>query len=286
MAVFYTAKEVNAGIQKKIEQDLALLCEKGVLPVLATLRVGENGADVSYEIGATKRMKALGIGVRNVRVPADASQTQIADSLRELAEDGAVHGILLLQPLPQGIDEAAIKAIIPPEKDVDGATADNLGAVLANREECYPSCAPAAVIALLDHYGIEMKGKDAVIIGSGLLVGRPLAMLLAGRFATVTLCNVYSKDVPSIARRADVLVSAAGVAALVTEKYVREGQIVIDVGTTFKDGHLFGDVDVASVEPVVAAVTPTPGGVSGITTTILARNVVHAAKRRMDAGQS
>jgi methylenetetrahydrofolate dehydrogenase (NADP+)/methenyltetrahydrofolate cyclohydrolase len=284
MAVLYTAKEVNEGIQEKIEQDLALLKEKGTLPTLATVRVGENGADISYETGATKRMKALGLDVRNVLIPADASQEQIADSLRALADDDAVHGILLFQPLPQGIDEAAIKAIIPPEKDVDCATVDNLGAVLAGREDCYPYCAPSAVIALLDHYGIALKGKDVVIIGSGLLVGRPLSMLLANRFATVTLCNVYSKDVPAIAQRADILISAAGVAGLITDAYVREGQIVIDVGTTFKDGHLLGDVDIASVEPVVAAVTPTPGGVSGITTTILARNVVQAAKRSVDAG--
>jgi len=284
MAVLYTAKEVNAGIQEKIEQDLALLKEKGTQPTLATVRVGENGADISYETGATKRLKALGLDVRNVLIPADASQEQIADGLRALAVDDAVHGILLFQPLPDGIDEAAIKAIIPPEKDVDCATVDNLGAVLAGRDDCYPYCAPAAIIALLDHYGIELKGKDVVIIGSGLLVGRPLSMLLANRFATVTLCNVYSEKVPAIARRADILISAAGVAGLITDAYVREGQIVIDVGTTFKDGHLLGDVDITSVEPIVAAVTPTPGGVSGITTTILARNVVQAAKRHIDAG--
>jgi methylenetetrahydrofolate dehydrogenase (NADP+)/methenyltetrahydrofolate cyclohydrolase len=280
MAQLYTAKEVNEGINSLIERDRAALEKKGVLPTLATVRVGENGPDVSYEIGATKRMQALGLGVRNVRLPADAPQGELIDALDGLAHDAGIHGILLFQPLPGGMDEAEAKARIPVEKDVDSATVANLGAVLAGREDCFPYCAPAAVIEFLDHYGVELKGSNVAIVGSGLLVGRPLSMLLANRLATVSLCNVFTKDVASFTRDADILISAAGVAGLITDRYVRKGQIVIDVGTTYRDGKLYGDVDMASVEPIVAAVTPTPGGISGTTTTVLAKHVVQAAMKQ------
>lgn len=278
MAVLYTAKEVNVGIRERFSADLQALVDKGVTPTLATVRVGENGADVSYEIGATKRMNALGLGVRNVVLAADAPQDEIITAITELGADAGVHGILLFQPLPEGIDDAKVKAAIPPLKDVDCATVDNLGAVLAGRADCYPYCAPAAVMELLDHYGIALKGKNVAIVGSGLVVGRPLAMLMASRLATVSICNVFTQDVPSFTKNADIVVAATGVAGLITGKYVREGQIVIDVGTTYRDGKLYGDVNMDSVEPVVAAVTPTPGGVSGITTTVLAKHVIQAAK--------
>lgn len=279
MAVLYTAKEVNAGIRKRWEHDLLELRKESIIPMLATVRIGENGADISYEKGATSRLTEAGLGVRNVRMPADVTQEFVIESLKDLSEDPQVHGILLFQPLPEHFDDAKVKAAITPKKDVDCATVENLGAVLAGWKDCYPYCAPQAVLEMLDHYGIELQGKYVVIVGSGLVVGRPLAMMLANRLATVSICNVYTKDTAGITKKADIVISAAGVAGLINENYVREGQIVIDVGTTYKDGKLYGDVNMEAVEPIVAAVTPTPGGISGITTTVLAKHVIQAAKR-------
>lgn len=277
MSVRYTAEEVNAGIEQRWKAELAALTAKGILPTLATVRVGEKGADISYELGATRRLTALGLGVRNLRLPADVAQEALIAELSALGEDPGVHGILLFQPLPPHLDDSAVKAAIHPGKDVDCTTVGNLGAVLAGRKNGWAYCAPAAVIELLDHYAINLQGKHAVIVGSGLVVGRPLAMLLSSRQATVTLCNASTRDIAALTRQADILISAAGVPGLITANHVRPGQIVIDVGTTYENGKLYGDVDLESVEPVVAAVTPTPGGISGITSTVLAKHVIQAA---------
>lgn len=279
MAKRLTASEVNAGIQAQLAPEIAALKARGILPTLATVRVGEKGADVSYEMGATKRMKSMELGVRNVVLPAGVSQEELIATLHELSVDHAVHGILLFQPLPQHMDEAAVKAAIVPSKDVDCATVENLGAVLAGRTDCFAYCAPAAVMELLDHYQIPLEGAYVTIVGSGLVVGKPLSMMLVDRLATVSVCNVYTQDTAACTRRADIVISATGVAGLINEKYVKPGQIVIDVGTTYKDGKLRGDVDLEAVEPIVDAVTPTPGGVSGITNVVLAKHVVQAARR-------
>ena len=280
MAILYTAKEVNAGIRAQLEPEIEALRERGICPTLATVRVGEKGADISYELGASKRMRGLGLGVRNVVLPAGVTQETLIETLRELSEDEGVHGILLFQPLPPEMDDEAVKSAIAPVKDVDCATVDNLGAVLAGWEDqCYPYCAPAAVIEVLDHYGIELEGASVAIVGSGLVVGRPLSMMLSNRLATVSVCNVFTKDTRAYTKQADIVISAAGVAGLIDDTYVKPGQIVLDVGTTFRDGKLLGDVNFEKVEPIVKAVTPTPGGISGITNMVLAKHVVQAAKR-------
>ena len=286
MAILYTAKEVNAGIRAELEPEIAALQAEGICPTLATVRVGEKGADISYELGATKRMKDLGLGVRNEVLPADVSQEELIAKLEELSSDPTVHGILLFQPLPAYMNDEAVKASIAPVKDIDCATVDNLGAVLAGWEDCYPYCAPAAVMEMLNHYHIKLEGANVVVVGSGLVVGRPLSMMLANRLATVSVCNVYTKDTRDYTRRADIVISAAGVAGLIDDTYVSPGQIVLDVGTTFKDGKLYGDVNLEKVEPIVKAVTPTPGGISGITNMVLAKHVVQAARRLKECGLS
>jgi methylenetetrahydrofolate dehydrogenase (NADP+)/methenyltetrahydrofolate cyclohydrolase len=279
MATLYTAKEVNEAISEQLGKDIAELKARGVTPSLKTVRVGENSADISYEIGATKRCRAIGVEVENLIFPEDIAQDSLTGELARLGNDSSTHGVLLFQPLPPRMDEKAVKANIPPEKDVDGSTDANLAGVMAGRKEGFAYCAPAAVMEMLDHYGVTLQGANVTIVGAGMLAGRPLFMLLADRFATVTVCNVYSRDVPSFTRSADIVIAAAGVAGLITKEYVREGQIVIDVGTTYKDGKLYGDVNFEEVEPIVKALTPTPGGVSGVTTTVLAKHVVQAAQR-------
>ncbi len=157
--------------------------------------------------------------------------------------------------------------------------------VIAGWDDCYPYCAPAAVMELLDYYGIELKGKDVCIIGSGLVVGKPLAMLMSNALATVSLCNIFTKDVTKFSKNADIVVSACGVPGLVDENYISEGQILIDVGTSFVDGKLRGDINLESVDEIVDAVTPTPGGISGITTTILAKHLISAAYKMYESGR-
>lgn len=283
MAKLFTAKEVNEGIQRRWQEDLKMLKAKNVIPTLATVRIGENGADISYEKGASKKLTSLELGVRNIHLPAEVSERETIETLESLSLDPQVHGILLFQPLPEHFNDERVKAAINPAKDVDCATVENLAAVLAGWEDCYPYCAPQAVIETLEHYGIDVKNKYVVIVGSGLVVGKPLAMMLVNRWATVSLCNVYTKDTAGITRQADIVVSATGVAGLISKDYVGKGQIVIDVGTTYKEGKLWGDVNLDEVEPIVAAVTPTPGGISGITTTVLAKHLIRAARKQTEA---
>lgn len=261
-------------------RDLRLrLEEKQILPTLAVVRVGAKPGDISYEKGIRKKMDALSIAVCSVALSPEAKERELIETIQQLSADKGIHGILLMQPLPAGMNAGRVKAAIAPEKDVDGATLTNLGHVLAGNTDGYSYCAPGAVMALLDYYGIPLKGANVVIIGSGLVVGRPLALLLADRFATVTMTNIYSKEVPSISKRADILISAAGVAGLVDASYVSEGQIVIDVGTSRKEGKICGDVNWEAIEPIVEAATPTPGGIGGITTTVLAKHVVEACAK-------
>lgn len=272
-------KEVNAEIKQKIRRIREQCPVKDVLPTLAVVRIGNNPGDISYEKGIRKTMDALSMAVCSVGLSQETGEEELVATIEKLAEDEGIHGILLMQPLPQGIDVDRVKATIPPSKDVDGATFDNLGRVLAGNTEGYSYCAPSAVMALLDHYEIPLKGANVVLIGSGLVVGRPLALLLADRFATVTMANVYSKDVPEMAQKADILISACGVAGLVEATYVHEGQIVIDVGTSRKNGKICGDVNWEEVAPIVKAVTPTPGGIGSITTHILALHLMLACAR-------
>lgn len=279
MAKRLIAKEVNDGIENQMAPAAAKLKANGVLPMLATVRVGEEGADISYEAGASKRMKELGLGIRNVVLPADIPQDVLISCLGELSSDRFVHGILLFQPLPNHMDDALVKMAICAEKDVDCATMKNLASVMAGWSQGFAYCAPVAVMELLDYYQIPLEGAKVTIVGSGLVVGKPLSMMLLERWATVTMCNVYTKDTPGHTKTADILISAAGVAGLIDERYVSPGQIVIDVGTTFRDGKLYGDVNLEAVDSIVEAVTPTPGGISGITNTVLAKHVVLAAQR-------
>ncbi|MGN0193829.1 MAG: bifunctional 5,10-methylenetetrahydrofolate dehydrogenase/5,10-methenyltetrahydrofolate cyclohydrolase [Pseudoramibacter sp.] len=278
MTEIYTAEAVNAAIQENWQSDLKALKDQGITPTLATLRVGHKGADVSYEKGATKRMRQYGIDVKNVVLDPPPEEKKIIEQIEALNEDPSVHGILLFQPLPEGYHDHQIIQHIDPKKDVEGATDANLADTLSGRLSGFAYCAPEAVMALLDHYHIDVYGKRVVIIGCGLVVGRPLASMLLKKRATVTMCNTGTRNLPEVAKNAEILIAATGRVHMVTEDFVSPGQIVIDVGTTYQDGRLWGDVDFEAVEKVVKAVTPTPGGVSGITSAILAKHVIAAAK--------
>ena len=281
MAEFFKGAPVSAALSERIRADVQALGARGVMPRLAIVRAGASPDDLAYERGASKRAAARGVETEVVALPADVTQARLLDELARLNAAPEVHGILLLRPLPAHIDEAAACNAILPDKDVDGVTNASLAAVFTGAPHGFAPCTAAACIALLDHYGVELAGKRAVVVGRSLVVGRPLAMLLLHRNATVTLCHTRTRDLAAVCREADILVAAAGREGVVGAAHVSAGQVVLDVGIHVReDGTLCGDVAFDEVEPVVAAVTPVPGGVGSVTTAVLLRHVVQAARRQ------
>ncbi len=285
MAKLLLAKEVNEGLKSAWEEDLSKLSDRGVTPTLATVRVGQKGPDISYEKGIVKKMTAYDLGVKNIVLDEDIDQESLIGEIEKLSNDTEIHGILLFQPLDERFDDRKVKEAICKEKDVDCATAENLGSILAGWADGFSYCAPQAVMETLKFYDIPIKGREFCIIGSGLVVGRPLAMLLSNELATVSLCNVFTEDSRLYSKKAHVLISACGVPGLIDETYVSPGQVIIDVGTSFVNGKLKGDVNREAVEDIVEALTPTPGGVSGITTTVLAKHLIRACKNLTEGGK-
>lgn len=281
MAELFKGAPVSAALSERIRADVQALGARGVMPRLVIVRAGASPDDLAYERGASKRAAALGVETETVALPLDVTQERLLDELARLNAAPEVHGILLLRPLPAHIDEAAACNAILPDKDVDGVTNASLAAVFTGAPHGFAPCTAAACIALLDHYGVELAGKRAVVVGRSLVVGRPLAMLLLHRNATVTLCHTRTRDLAAVCREADILVAAAGREGVVGAAHVSAGQVVLDVGIHVReDGTLCGDVAFDEVEPVVAAVTPVPGGVGSVTTAVLLRHVVQAARRQ------
>ena len=253
---------------------------RGVVPTLAIVRVGERPEDLSYERGALKRCEKVGISVKQFVLPEDAAQEELVAVIRQIHTDGAIHGCLLFRPLPRHMDEGAVCAALSPAKDVDGITPGSLAGVFAGSGAGYPPCTAQACIELLDYHGYDLKGKRAVVVGRSLVIGKPVAMLLLGRHATVTLCHTRTVDLAAECRRAEVLVAAAGKAGVIGADGLSPGQVVLDVGINVdQGGSLVGDVDFAAAQSVAGAVTPVPGGVGAMTTTVLARHVLEAAAK-------
>ena len=261
--------------------DVAALKEKGVTPTLGIVRVGERGDDLSYERGAVKRCETLGVAYEKFLLPADCTQEELMAVIDQVNKNDAIHGVLIFRPLPKHLDEAAVIKALDPEKDVDGITDGSMVGVFAGTNQGFPPCTPQACMEILDYYNVDCTGKKAVVVGRSLVVGKPAAMMLIKKNATVTVCHTRTVDMPSVVKEADIVIVAAGRAGVVDASYVREGQIVIDVGINVNaEGKLCGDVDYASVEPIVEAITPVPGGVGSVTTSVLIGHVVEAAKRK------
>ena len=258
------------------------LREKGIIPLLAILRVGARDDDISYERGASKKCRKTGVEVRSVVLPEDVEQEEFYRTLDELNNDPKVHGILMFRPLPKHLDNEKARLSINPEKDVDGCGNRSLTGVFINKKMGFAPCTAEAAMQILDYYSIELSGKMVVVIGRSLVVGKPLAMLLLNRNATVTVCHSRSINIPEISRDADIIISCTGQMESVNAECVREGQTVIDVGITYneKKQKLCGDVLFEEVEPIVAAITPVPGGVGSVTTSVLVSHVVEAALRQ------
>lgn len=283
MAKLMLGKEVNEKLNARIIAKCEGLKAVGVQPTLAIVRCGERPDDLSYERGATKRAATLGVEVKKIVLDENVTKEELLQTIEDLNANDKIHGVLLFRPLPTHLkaDQDEICNRLDPRKDVDGMTDGSNAGVFMGKPLGFAPCTPEACMEILDHYGVDCTGKKAVVIGRSLVVGKPAAIMLMGRNATVTVCHTRTKDVPAVAREADILVSAAGKLGSLTKDYVRSGQIVVDVSINWDEskGGIAGDAKFDEVEPVVAAITPVPGGVGAVTTSVLIGHVVEAAAR-------
>ena len=281
MAEILKGAPAAAALSEKTAAAVAALKEKGIVPTLAILRVGERPDDLSYERGATKRCEAVGVAVKNVVLPGDVDSETFFAALEGLNNDPSVHGILMFRPLPKHLDSEKARKMLAPKKDVDGCTDGSLAGVFTNTALGFPPCTAQAAMEILDYYGVDCAGKRAAVIGRSLVVGRPAAMMLVHKNATVTVCHTKTVNMPEIIRQADIVIVCAGKLETIGKEYFRPGQVVIDVGINWSEekNKLCGDVKFDEVEPIVDAITPVPGGVGGVTTVVLVSHVAEAAGR-------
>ena len=283
MAKQLLGKEVNEKLNARIIAECEELKARGVNPTLAIVRCGERPDDLSYEKGATKRAEALGVAVEKFLLPEDVSKEELLRTIDAINANDQIHGVLMFRPLPKHLkaDQDEICNRLDPRKDVDGMTNGSNAGVFMGKELGFAPCTPAACMEILDHYGIDCTGKKAVVLGRSLVVGKPAAMMLLKKNATVTVCHTRTVDMPSVVKEADIVIVAAGRAGVVDDRYVSSGQTVIDVGINVnEEGKLCGDVAYDKVEPVVKAITPVPGGGGSVTTSVLVGHVVEAAMRK------
>lgn len=280
MATLLRGAEVVSALNEKVQTDVRALTARGVVPTLAILRVGEKPDDLAYERGAMKRAETVGVVVRQIALPQTVSQEELLAEIEKINSDESIHGCLMLRPLPKHIDDLRAREALLPEKDIDGITEGSLAGVFTGTKRGFPPCTAQACMEILRHYKFDLAGKNAIVIGRSLVIGKPVAMMLLGQNATVTICHTKTKDMPALTKRADILIVAAGKPGVVGAEYVSAGQIVLDVGINFNaEGKMTGDADFAAVEPIVGAITPVPGGVGTVTTSVLMAHVVEAAKR-------
>jgi methylenetetrahydrofolate dehydrogenase (NADP+)/methenyltetrahydrofolate cyclohydrolase len=251
----------------------------GFAPAIAVLRAGEDPASVSYANQIQKAFTAAGMGFVLHLLPATATQSEIETLVGELSHDKAVHGIMVQEPLPKGIDEEAVKTHIAAAKDVDGVTPVSMGLLTGGVGEFFAPATPSGGMEMLKRSGIELKGKRAVVIGRSSIVGKPMALLMLHQHATVTICHSRTVDLPAVAREADVLVAAIGRGKMVGADFVKPGAVLVDFGVNFVDGKMVGDIDFEAVKEIAGAVTPVPGGTGPMTNIMLMKNVITAAKR-------
>ena len=285
MATILKGAEVVSALNERIRAEADALKAGGMTPALAVVRVGERADDIAYERGILKRAESVGVTVRLFALPETATERELLDTIRLINESDDIHGCLIFRPLPKGIDDEKIRAALLPEKDVDGITDGSLAGVFAGTKRGFPPCTAAACIEMLDYYQIPTEGRRAVVIGRSLVIGKPVAMMLLQKNATVTICHTRTKNMPEVTRQAEILIVAAGRAGVVGADYVSPEQTVLDVGINFTaEGKMVGDADYSAVEPVVAAITPVPGGVGTVTTSVLMAHVVEAARRAKSRG--
>lgn len=270
------AEAMEADLRPRVER----LRQHGVIPTLAIVRVGDRPDDISYERTAIKRAEALDIDVRVFDFPSDVSHDLLAGDIRYINEDPRIHGCLMFRPLPEFLDEKALCDLLAPHKDVDGVSSAALAGIFTDDPDSLPPSTAEACIKVLDHYRVPLEGKHVVVLGRSLVIGKPVSMMLLRHDASVTICHSRTKDLANITRAADMVICATGRAKAYGAEYFSPGQIVLDVGINFDDeGHMCGDVDFEAVEPLVAAITPVPGGIGSITTLCTMEHTVRAAEQ-------
>lgn len=288
MARMLTGKPVVEALAVGMREAIGDCEAQGVTPTLALLRLGESPSDMAYERTACKRAESLGVAVRSLALGADADEAEVADAISRVNADPSIHGCLMFRPLPSHLDEALLCELLAPEKDIDGITARSLAGVFAGGPGGFGPSTAEACLQVLDHYGITLAGKHVAVAGRSLVVGRPVAMMMLARDATVTLCHSRTPELERHLQAADIVVCATGKPRLFGPRCFREGQVVLDVGINFdEDGALCGDVDLASVEPVLGeqgAITPVPGGLGTVTTSVTLAHVVESALRSVEGG--
>ncbi|WP_270646737.1 bifunctional 5,10-methylenetetrahydrofolate dehydrogenase/5,10-methenyltetrahydrofolate cyclohydrolase [Paeniclostridium hominis] len=272
-------KPVADKISENLIKEVNDLSKEGIIPKLAIVRVGARPDDLAYERGALKRCQTIGIETEVIELEENITQEEYIKAVHKLNEDEKVNGILTFRPLPKHLNEDVIKYEIDPNKDIDCFNPINISKILENDKSGYPPCTPTAVVEILKYYDVDLSGANIVVLGRSMVVGKPVSMLLLNENATVTICHSRTKNLPEITSNADILVAAVGKANMGKEEYIKDGAIVIDVGINVDDqGNLCGDVDTNNVLEKVSMITPVPGGVGSVTTSILASHVVKACK--------
>mgnify|MGYP000637693211 FL=1 len=271
-------KKVSDGIKEYVSKELETL---SFVPKLAIVRVGENPDDMSYERGATKKLKSFGLDVASYVFPQDISDEAFKKAFKDINEDDEVTGILLLRPLPRTINEKDIENMIDPKKDLDGISPINIAKVFAGDTTGFSPCTAEAVIEVLKAYDIELTGKRVTVVGRSMVVGKPVSMLLLKENATVTMTHTRTVDLKKTCSDAEIVIAAAGRAKMLNSDYCGQDAVMIDVGINVdENGKLCGDVDYATLDSKASAATPVPGGVGTITTAVLAKHLIQAAKMR------
>ncbi len=277
-AKLLTGKDVAQKLDQDIQKDVQELKTKGVNPALRIMIVGDAADSVTYANSAKKMAEKNGIACVIEQLPAATTQDEFLKILGDRNADRSIHGIIVMRPFPKQIREDVVKHILAPEKDVDCFNPVNAGKIMAGDMTGFPPATPQAVMEILRFYQIPMSGKEAVVIGRSMVVGKPMSMLLLGENATVTVCHSKTHDLPGVCRRADILVAAIGKAKMISKEYIKNGATVMDVGINVEGDKLFGDVDTEPAKEVAGAITPVPGGVGTVTTRVLLKHVVKAAK--------
>lgn len=281
-SVIINGKEIGQEIRTGVATRVQALKEKGITPGLAVILVGDNPASKTYVANKQKSCEQIGMYSELVKLPEEISEQALLEKIRELNECASIHGILVQLPLPKHINEDKVIQTISPEKDVDGFSPISVGKMMLGQDTYLP-CTPYGVMKMLEHAGIDVAGKHAVIVGRSHIVGKPMGQLLLQKDATVTYTHSKTPDLPSFTKQADILIAAVGRANFITSEHIKEGAVVIDVGINRnEDNRLCGDVDFDDVQGIASHITPVPGGVGPMTITMLLENTVQAAEKELE----
>lgn len=277
-------KALAKTMQEEVSAEIQAFKEAtGVTPKLVVVRAGEDPASVSYANAIAKTCEKYGVAFELKALPESASQAEMVSLVQSLSADASVHGIMVQEPMPKGIDPAAVIAALSPAKDVDGVHPLNAGLLMEGKGDFFAPATPSGGMEILRRYNIPIKGKHAVVVGRSNIVGKPMALLLLHEHATVTICHSRTVDLGAVTRQGDILVAAVGKARLITGDMIKPGAVVIDFGVNFEDGKMVGDVDFESAKEVAGMITPVPGGTGPMTNVMLMKNVLTAAKRQVSA---